>query len=726
MESINQRLTAQDMGALPRYADGGLIKSIKSLYRTVTEDRKPDEAPIGTGGASQAKEALTTRKQVLDAAEKKAMGMKGGGKVKGKGTGTSDDVPIMASNGEFMVKAAAVKKLGVPFMKKINAIADGDKPKGKGAIAKMAEKKTGKPHMLDGGGVDEALRRVAPYVDHRPYTGGPPMPEQLRLTNGMPPPGTSVATVPRQGFTYGPGVAPNQPPPSITDVTPRMPSVKGQLALPAPAASAPPTSAAPTQPQVDVQRQAWQGRHASPQAEAWQAERAAGAPSAAQPGQAAPRQAGPLGRAGQSIANAGRAVAGNRVVGAIGRLATPVALGATAASTYDTPTSDYETRFGIDPSTIENPALRGIRDVGVRALGAASDLGNTLTGGIAGQFYRDKQAMAGQLTPADPPAPGTQPQTSPAQTSPGGFDNPAGFPDAVATTKPSAQTVLGATGRDVGGGISRYDVPGKSPLFSNLTGVDGQRSNEALMNRAPITAQNQGALDGIQARQDAAQQSRAQKATYDSQVADAQAANQYELDKNLRAAALGTPSFRGSKAIAPSRSAQTILGMSQRATSDQAGDATTRRGQDIEATRIAGSQQNAAAGQKLAQDKFDLEKDGAKLDNQSRAQLAGLQNVALDPNATPEQRKSALATYRALTGKSETQNRYTVVPGGQAIDPTTNATYTKPSMVIDNQTGQFVEQQGGAKPAQNFESGKTYTDARGNKAKWDGQKFVPV
>ena len=43
-----------------------------------------------------------------------------GGLIHGPGTGTSDDVPIWASNGEFMVKAKAVAKYGVSFLKAVN------------------------------------------------------------------------------------------------------------------------------------------------------------------------------------------------------------------------------------------------------------------------------------------------------------------------------------------------------------------------------------------------------------------------------------------------------------------------------------------------------------------------------------------------------------------------------------------------------------------------------
>ena len=131
-------------GAIRRMANGGLIGKIASVISSATTDRKPDEAPIGTGAAAQAKTAITTRKQTLDDAERKAMGMAKGGAIRGKGTGTSDDIPIMASDGEFMLKAAAVKKIGVPALEALNAIADGDKKapakkKPRGAIRKMAE-----------------------------------------------------------------------------------------------------------------------------------------------------------------------------------------------------------------------------------------------------------------------------------------------------------------------------------------------------------------------------------------------------------------------------------------------------------------------------------------------------------------------------------------------------------------------------------------------------------
>lgn len=45
----------------------------------------------------------------------------GGGSIVGAGTGTSDSIPAMLSNGEYVLTAAAVNRLGLPFLDKLNA-----------------------------------------------------------------------------------------------------------------------------------------------------------------------------------------------------------------------------------------------------------------------------------------------------------------------------------------------------------------------------------------------------------------------------------------------------------------------------------------------------------------------------------------------------------------------------------------------------------------------------
>jgi hypothetical protein len=49
-------------------------------------------------------------------------GRAGGGMIRGPGSATSDSIPIWASDGEFMMRAAAVRKYGVSFMSAINSL----------------------------------------------------------------------------------------------------------------------------------------------------------------------------------------------------------------------------------------------------------------------------------------------------------------------------------------------------------------------------------------------------------------------------------------------------------------------------------------------------------------------------------------------------------------------------------------------------------------------------
>jgi hypothetical protein len=66
-----------------------------------------------------AKEAATAQSNAADAS---AGGFARGGPISGPGTATSDSVPIWASAGEFMVRAAAVRKYGVTLFHALNSM----------------------------------------------------------------------------------------------------------------------------------------------------------------------------------------------------------------------------------------------------------------------------------------------------------------------------------------------------------------------------------------------------------------------------------------------------------------------------------------------------------------------------------------------------------------------------------------------------------------------------
>ena len=92
-----------------------------------------------------------------------------GGPIVGPGTGTSDDVPLWGSNGEFMMKAAAVRRYGLPFMHAVNAqrLATGGPvgaaPAGGGDQAAVADPGTATV-AVPGMGLPAALGQVADTV----------------------------------------------------------------------------------------------------------------------------------------------------------------------------------------------------------------------------------------------------------------------------------------------------------------------------------------------------------------------------------------------------------------------------------------------------------------------------------------------------------------------------------------------------------------------------------
>lgn len=68
-----------------------------------------------------------------------------------------------------------------------------------------------------------------------------------------------------------------------------------------------------------------------------------------------------------------------------------------------------------------------------------------------------------------------------------------------------------------------------------------------------------------------------------------------------------------------------------------------------------------------------------------------------------------------------------MVPGGQDTGED-GRPINRPSSVLDNQTGQFVQSPAGQRQAATEQRtvGGIYTDAKGNRAKWDGKNFVPA
>lgn len=137
METAQRRMTIQKMSGIPGYAQGGMIGG---LLRTIgLQDETPEQkaykakaaaeraAPQQQAPAQGQPKAITayaaggpSAAQLAANPDAKAKG----GPIKGKGGPTDDQVPIMASNGEYMIKADSAKIIGKPALDALNALAD--------------------------------------------------------------------------------------------------------------------------------------------------------------------------------------------------------------------------------------------------------------------------------------------------------------------------------------------------------------------------------------------------------------------------------------------------------------------------------------------------------------------------------------------------------------------------------------------------------------------------
>jgi len=119
----------------------------------------------------------------------------------------------------------------------------------------------------------------------------------------------------------------------------------------------------------------------------------------ASPSNPAPTQGGGFGGGFNSLRQGINRAANSK----LGKLGTVGALASTGFAVGDTPTEQYRERFGLgDYNPDDSNGMRFAKDLGVRTLGAASDLGVAMTLGQAGRFYADKQRIAGEAKAAQP------------------------------------------------------------------------------------------------------------------------------------------------------------------------------------------------------------------------------------------------------------------------------------------------------------------------------------
>jgi intein/homing endonuclease len=88
-------------------------------------------------------------------------GFASGGYIRGPGSGTSDEIPAWLSDGEYVIRSAAVKKLGVRYLDLLNRADEYD----------LGGDPSGTARFADGGRV-QAAKAWLPSVDPLPYVWG--------------------------------------------------------------------------------------------------------------------------------------------------------------------------------------------------------------------------------------------------------------------------------------------------------------------------------------------------------------------------------------------------------------------------------------------------------------------------------------------------------------------------------------------------------------------------
>lgn len=193
---------------------------------------------------------------------------------------------------------------------------------------------------------------------------------------------------------------------------------------------------------------------------------AAGAPPAGAPPAAAttpPAAAKPAGIVGRSRG------ALSRAGGAVAKVAAPLAVGAAIAeSAEQDSTARYAERFNVSEPTGDGSMGDMLKFAALRAGGFASDLGNTLTGGLAGKLYRDKPgeepaptAPGTTAVTSAPAAPGAGGTTGPTQTDLSKvIDDPGYIPEAGTGMFRNERT---GRVQEVGGDVSPEQMPAPAP-----------------------------------------------------------------------------------------------------------------------------------------------------------------------------------------------------------------------------------------------------------------------
>ena len=600
---------------------GAVRQPLSAMYNGLRGGSQPASAPqVAAPNPNPASVAPTIIAPAIEAMQQRHEMMKGLAQgtafLEGPGTGTSDSIPANLSRGEAVLPAKTVRAVGAHNIARlIQDTNDGKPPKGLRAGGKYA----------DGGLWSDLTEQQRVSGVQRGAPGDmihQPVGERVRYTG--------------EGRYGAPG---NGPAPSAPQ-----------------AASAGP---APTQAAPQVEQQAaktWTGRAKG----AFDSLNRAGIPQGGEVAAPKPTFMNKLGYGAQAsgAADASLMQKAAKAVGAkstgLGAMGLAEAAGVTQAPAMGlalasklTGTQVPDAAYGDEEGSWVSSVTRPLDFIG-RGLAEAAATGKY------SPFRLDQStidaANAHNISAYDnspyavKPTPSQQSARTVAQSA-------APSPEQKATQAPTAPApnLAGAKPQGLAGGVTRYDIPGKAPLFTNLTGEAGAADNAALMGRGEITQQNMAAADGLDAKYRAESKALGlrQEATQRAQENSPGALLLQQIQRGLNNG--------GSLTRAGLAALQSLDATQRQYAATMAGHDVQRRGQDLSYdSSMYGHQTQAGLGAlqrqiQLAEMQRGLQKDSLKETNENIERSPLVMGRDKDGNASPD--KDKMARLKQFYGK---------------------------------------------------------------------------
>lgn len=434
-----------------------------------------------------------------------------------------------------------------------------------------------------------------------------------------------------------------------------------------------------------------------------------------------------------------------------------------AVTGFNTPTEQYAERMGLDPN-----AERGqMADLGIRAAGVMSDVGNAASFGLLGRRFPDKQRINAEnandaqqkrfdewnakknngngTVPnpfGDEAKPATTTNTVPVATQNTQQQDPYAIQqkgNSFSYTNPNAASQARANGIKEGEGVgfnvrSANDPKGVANFMKNTREMgpnEQQIQNAVAQQEMNLGMQGYGGFRYPTAPQRTEQQEAERQqllSMASTPIAGARGitANQTRILSELQQ---GDDNRSQQRYVTDANNAANVAQTGMREAGQTGRTAMQEQGTNNRFNANLGfDAQKFQATNDLANREFNLNSAEKGFGIRNSARLEKLYEQ-YDTAKTDEDRKSIQEKISRYTGgKADSgKDRYMTIGGGQVYDNQAGL-INQPQRLFDTQTQKFIDTpQGQNQPSEgNYKEGQVYTDASGNRAVFRNGQFQPV